>query len=156
MKNLVQLVNDSKLTEIREEIADTFMDRFGEELTDIMLEILEKHEVELQETDSEEPIISYIISGVQIANYEDLDRVPTVSREITLDEMVEWFKVMAKIGLSFHPDDEPSEIVDDSGKNVFTAAEVDRINALMPLFFETHGDKVYDVAFDAMQSMGSE
>ena len=74
-------------------------------------------------------------------------RVPRYE-EATFTGMKAWFKVMAKRGLLFHPDDAPDQIISTrSGRRVFSRNECLKLDSILGKMFRHFGDKVYMAAY---------
>ena len=76
-------------------------------------------------------------------------RIPTLE-DNSFESMQQWFNKMGEIGLLFHPDDSPSEIISNTTeKELFTKEECSELNIIMDKLFEQHGDRVYKGAEEA-------
>ena len=61
-----------------------------------------------------------------------------------------WFNKMAILGLLFHPDDAPEEIINiDNRKGLFSEKECKELEHIIETLFKHHGDKVYDFGLAA-------
>lgn len=86
---------------------------------------------------------------------KDTSRIPPC-KNYTFDGMLQWFSQMSVNDLLFHPDDDPSSIVqiaDD--KPLFSEREARQLRKILHGMFEKNGDAVYEAAYPAfMKRMG--
>lgn len=84
---------------------------------------------------------------VVMVDLSDLpNRIPDLA-DVSEDGMKRWFQEMNELGLSFHPDDSPREVVHGlHGERTFTDEECDKLDGIMPVLFKHFGIRVYDVA----------
>ncbi len=62
--------------------------------------------------------------------------------------MNDWFSMMQANGLLFHPEDRAGDIVEIvSGRPLFSTEECAELDQIIDAMFETHGEKVCDVAY---------
>lgn len=74
-------------------------------------------------------------------------RIPPCPINPTEAQMREWFEEMHKRGLSYHPDDDPADVIYDlGGYRVFYDNEVEALRSIMRDLFRLHGDRVHQVA----------
>jgi hypothetical protein len=74
-------------------------------------------------------------------------RVPRYE-EPTFKGMKKWFKMMAKRGLLFHPDDAPDQIISTrTGQRMFCRDECLKLESIIGKMFKRFGDKVYTAAY---------
>lgn len=74
-------------------------------------------------------------------------RLPSFT-ELNLAGMNQWFSDMAELGLLFHPDDSPQDIVSiKTGQQLFTECECSEINRILDEMFSNFGDDVYEAAY---------
>lgn len=67
-----------------------------------------------------------------------------------------WWQDIASLGLIFHPDDAPEEIVTrDSGQKLFKTEACIKLKSILFDMFSLYGDAVYDASHAAlMEEMG--
>mgnify|MGYP003381558542 CR=1 FL=1 len=82
-------------------------------------------------------------------------RIPLLQSS-TFDGALIWFSEMQMNGLSFHPDDDPAEIVRISNwEKMFSDPEVLELRFVMNELFNSLGDGVYEAAYPiAMKAFG--
>lgn len=74
-------------------------------------------------------------------------RIPPCPINPTEEQMREWFEEMHERGLSFHPDDDPDEVVSGTqNKFLFYDNECEALRRIMRDLFRLHGDRVHQVA----------
>jgi hypothetical protein len=62
-----------------------------------------------------------------------------------------WFTQMHRSKLLFHPDNNPSDLVQIAdGSNTFTPQECEEATQALKLMFLHHGDAVYELAMDVV------
>lgn len=84
-------------------------------------------------------------------------RIPPCPIEPTEDEMRGWFEAMHERGLSFHPDDDPSEVVSSTqNKFLFHDNEVEALRRIQRNLFRMHGDRVHGVCCEVAGIAGEE
>ena len=64
------------------------------------------------------------------------------------DGMQIWFAEMSARGLSFHPEDDPAEIVRvGTWERTFTDVEADQLRCILEGMFAEHGDETIDACY---------
>jgi hypothetical protein len=77
-------------------------------------------------------------------------RIPTLS-DSTLTAAHTWLTQMHEGGLLFHPDNNPSDLVQiTDGSPTFTPQECKEASQALKLMFLHHGDAVYELAMDVI------
>jgi hypothetical protein len=87
--------------------------------------------------------------------------LPNMSLRVVLPASTEradllgFWLALIDVGVALHPDDPADTIVRNvDGAPFFTAAECNVIERVVQSAFNTHGDRVYDIALHAMQERG--
>lgn len=63
----------------------------------------------------------------------------------------QWFTQLHALGLLFHPDDDPRDIIQiSSGKPTFSAKESTLLSQIIDRLIAELGDQVYDLALEAV------
>lgn len=77
-------------------------------------------------------------------------RIPPCPINPTEAQMREWFEEMHKRGLSYHPDDDPAEVISTltpiGCERLFHDNECEALRRIMRDLFRLHGDRVHQVA----------
>lgn len=77
-------------------------------------------------------------------------RIPPCPINPTEAQMRTWFEEMHKRGLSFHPDDDPAEVISTltpiGCERLFHDNECEALRRIMRDLFRLHGDRVHQVA----------
>lgn len=77
-------------------------------------------------------------------------RIPKLNSS-SFDGALVWFSEMQVRGLSFHPDDDPAEIVRiGDWEKMFSDPEVSELRFVMNELFNSLGDNVYEAAYPAV------
>lgn len=63
-----------------------------------------------------------------------------------------WWKQMAELGLAFHPDDDPNQVIASSGDFLFSRAEARQLTTIIEDLHATHGDLIYTAALQATET----
>lgn len=70
-------------------------------------------------------------------------RIPAL-HEVTFDGALRWFADLQQGGLLFHPEDDPAEVIgNESGKPLFTPAEVQELLFVMDALESTLGHEQF-------------
>jgi uncharacterized protein YkuJ len=78
---------------------------------------------------------------------QTISRIPDPVNN-SISAMDSWFSRMYTSRLLFHPENCTSDIIEIvSGKPMFTSEECDRLEKILDVMFEKHGDKVCEVAY---------
>lgn len=82
-------------------------------------------------------------------------RIPKLD-SANFDGALLWFSQMQMRELSFHPDEDPAEIVRiGSWERIFSDTEVSELRFVMDELFNSLGDRVYEAAYPvAMKAFG--
>jgi hypothetical protein len=92
---------------------------------------------------------SALVDAVRAKSDDHDNRIPQLSS--TDDAAIfEWFRAMARAGLSFHPDDYPSSVINaGTGERVFSDSEAILVNAIANRIRDAVGDRICDIAITA-------
>lgn len=62
-----------------------------------------------------------------------------------------WWKQLADLGLAFHPDDPPEDVIDANGKFLFSRDEARQLTTIIEEMHSTHGEEIYKAALQATE-----
>lgn len=80
-----------------------------------------------------------------------MSRIPYPLND-TNDALYSWWRQMADLGLAFHPDDDPNQVIASSGDFLFSRAEARQLTAIIDELHSTHGDEIYKAALWATEA----